>query len=502
MVNVKENSPSHSSLIKRTAFFIIFITLTSLVSSLSSMNDHPIAVGRYGAAPPPPSIPSAAAVSVMTSEEAAERLSDFDPDEIADVLNDVETSHTIDILENFDVETQIEIIKEMLPSASGKVLRGMDVESAVSIIIELDASSAQIIEAMANEDLADTALKIEATVKLLVEGLDETERNRMLEQLASTLEELTIDTLIQLFIEIANLPETPSTVAFLLESMSTEKMLDLVSEWITLKEYSSLINVLSELGSTSLETIYRGMDSAERQDVYPYLSEDLVSSLPSIGEFTVSGLQVSDDSVDPGDPVQVSFTLTNVGEETDDYLISVKVNGVTEETYTGILETGDSTDFSLDLVKNTPGTYNVEVDSLQASFIVKEIIIVIPAEFEVVDIEISPAEVIRGEEITVFVTVRNVGEESGSQVFVMQVDNEDVDSREASLGGGGTSTLIYVLTAAYSEGTHTVSAGDLTKEFVVTRPPLELPWITLFAILVIAAVLTVYLLYQRGLINI
>jgi hypothetical protein len=84
----------------------------------------------------------------------------------------------------------------------------------------------------------------------------------------------------------------------------------------------------------------------------------------------------------------------------------------------------------------------------------------------------------------------------------MQVDNEDVDSREASLGGGGTSTLIYVLTAAYSEGTHTVSAGDLTKEFVVTRPPLELPWITLFAILVIAAVLTVYLLYQRGLINI
>jgi hypothetical protein len=437
----------------------------------------------------------------MTPEEAADRLNEFDSDEIAKVLNDVETSHTIDILGYFDLETQTEIIKEMLPSASGKVLGGMDVETAVSIILELDAPSAQIIEAMANENLADAAVKIEAAVKLLVEGLDETERNRILEQLASTLEELTIETLVTLFIEIANLPETPSTVAFLLESMSTEKTLDIISEWITLEKYESLIKVLGEISSSGIDTLYRGMSGEERLQVYPHLSEALVSSLPTIGEFTVSGLQVSDDSVDPGDTVNVFFTLTNVGEETDDYIVSLKVNGVTEETYSGILETGDSADFSTNLVKNTPGTYNIEVDSMQVSFTVKELIILIPAEFEVVDIEISPTKVIRGEKISVFVIVRNIGEESGSQIFLMKVDNEDIDSKEASCEGGSATTLVYTFTATFSEGTHMVSAGDVTKEFVVTRPPMEIPWVTVFAILIILAAVLLFMLYQRGLIT-
>ena len=81
-------------------------------------------------------------------------------------------------------------------------------------------------------------------------------------------------------------------------------------------------------------------------------------------------------------------------------------------------------------------------------------------------LSISPAEIEIGEEVTVSVTVTNVGGQSGSYEVTLKVNNAVVDTARISLAAG-TSQEVTFTTSKDTAGTHTVDINGKTATFVV-----------------------------------
>lgn len=192
-------------------------------------------------------------------------------------------------------------------------------------------------------------------------------------------------------------------------------------------------------------------------------------------EFKVSDFTITPPAVEPGKEVTISVLVTNVGEQPGSYTITLRIASrliSIEDEAEVTLDGGESETVSFAYTMDVDGTYNVEVDGLTGSF---EVLVVIPpsrpAEFEVSDLVISPDEVEEGEEVTITVEVKNVGEEEGSHTVELKIDGEVVDSETATLAGGASATISFeVLRGA---GTYQVEVDGLTGSFTVSVKPVS-----------------------------
>ena len=112
--------------------------------------------------------------------------------------------------------------------------------------------------------------------------------------------------------------------------------------------------------------------------VWAYMYEDEVTGSPTIiapiltaAFFQVSNLTVTPSEVEPGDDVSVSVLVTNVGEESGNYTVTLMVDSVEEDTETVTLTGGASTSVSFTVSKTAEATYTVAVNGLTSSFTVE-----------------------------------------------------------------------------------------------------------------------------------
>ena len=89
-------------------------------------------------------------------------------------------------------------------------------------------------------------------------------------------------------------------------------------------------------------------------------------------DFQISDLEVTPHEVEAGEEVIVSVKITNVGRQTGSYTLQLLINQTIEDTKTVTLEEGGSTTTEFKIVKQTPGTYNIEIDGLVDEFTVSE----------------------------------------------------------------------------------------------------------------------------------
>jgi uncharacterized membrane protein len=89
-------------------------------------------------------------------------------------------------------------------------------------------------------------------------------------------------------------------------------------------------------------------------------------------DFQISDLEVTPHEVEAGEEVTVSVKITNVGGQTGSYTLQLLINQTAEDTKMVTLDEGDSTTTEFKIVKQTPGTYNVEIDGLVDEFTVSE----------------------------------------------------------------------------------------------------------------------------------
>jgi hypothetical protein len=349
---------------------------------------------------------------------------------------------------------------------------------------------------MATQDLNEAAKTVEDAVKLFINELDPTTKAEVKKRVKETLENCTVESLVQLFIEIANLPNTPSTVAAVFETMELSKTLQVITGVGEQGAWSELGKIFSYLTQGTLGTIYSAMPSTQRAQVSPYISAQTLALLPKIGNYQVSTMSVTPASVAAGSSVTISVNVANIGVEAGTHDVVLKINGVTEQTKTVALNAGASTSVSFTVSKSAVGSYSATVESQSGTFAVTQ---ANPAAFTVSNLQISKTTATAGESLTVTVTVANTGGASGTYTLSVKLDGAEKYSEAITLEAGKSTTKTYTVSSTVV-GAHTVAVDGSSVQFTVAAAPppaTDYTWYIVGGVLVIVVAVAVYFLYIK-----
>jgi hypothetical protein len=252
------------------------------------------------------------------------------------------------------------------------------------------------------------------------------------------------------------------------------------TEWVTLKAGKSeeVIFVVSR-------------DEPDEYDVSVGKFKDSFVVLPG---YSISGLEIKPNEVYPGEEIDISAIVKNMGEVTGDYTITLRIDEdkVSSETIT--LAAGKSERVHFKVVGDEPDVYKVEVNGLKSQFVVKSTV----AKFSIYDLKVFPDEVIPGETVMISVQVTNVGDLEGSYLLILNVNEEREQSQEVKLGARETREVVFSITKNDS-GTYNVMIEDLTGGFMVREsviPPQldEASWLSRYWWVVLISVIAVTLI--------
>lgn len=137
---------------------------------------------------------------------------------------------------------------------------------------------------------------------------------------------------------------------------------------------------------------------------------------PPGAEFSVSSLVISPTEVNPGQPVTITCTVTNIGSEAGPYTIHLEGDFMAEKTVS--LEPGQSEAVSFEVTPAEAKTFQVSVDGLTGSFVATEEAV---ADIQLENLVIEPTEVNVGQKVTISVTAKNYGGAVGTKTIVCTV---------------------------------------------------------------------------------
>ncbi|MBA7478244.1 hypothetical protein ES705_14055 [subsurface metagenome] len=137
---------------------------------------------------------------------------------------------------------------------------------------------------------------------------------------------------------------------------------------------------------------------------------------PPGAEFKVSDLVVSPTEVNPGQPVTISCTVTNIGAAAGDYTVVLGGDFMAEKIVS--LEPGQSEAVSFEVTPAEAKTFHVSVNGLTGSFVATEEAV---ADIRLENLVIEPAEVNIGQKVTISVTATNIGGAAGTKTIVCTV---------------------------------------------------------------------------------
>ncbi|APX96800.1 DUF7282 domain-containing protein [Natronorubrum daqingense] len=213
--------------------------------------------------------------------------------------------------------------------------------------------------------------------------------------------------------------------------------------------------------------------SAETDDLEAGEYAATVSSDDDADETTVTveepgeaefGVEIVDtnDPVEPGEPLEVTAAVENVGDAEDTQTIELALEG----------DLVDETDLSLEPEDGEEVTLTAETDGLEAgeytATVASEddteattVVVDEPgeAEFAVSSLE-APETGEPGDTIDVSATIENVGDDAGSQTVTYSVDGDTIDEQQLELEEGGSETVAFQSTLPEGESTHAVATED------------------------------------------
>ena len=137
---------------------------------------------------------------------------------------------------------------------------------------------------------------------------------------------------------------------------------------------------------------------------------------PPGAEFRVSNLVISPTEVNPGQPVTISCTVTNIGAAAGSSSVHLGGDFMAEKTVS--LEPGQSETVSFEVTPAEAKTFHVSVNGLTGSFVATEEAV---ADIRVENLVIEPTEVDVGQKVTISVTVKNYGTALGSRKIICLV---------------------------------------------------------------------------------
>ncbi len=186
-------------------------------------------------------------------------------------------------------------------------------------------------------------------------------------------------------------------------------------------------------------------------------------------EFEVSDLEPESATVEIGDSIDVSATVTNGDDEFAEDTVELRIDDDEVANATVSLDGGDSetvefTDIETDDLEAGDYEHGVYApdDEATGTLTVEEP--PEPATFEVDDLEPEDETVTVGDEITVSANVTNTGEESGEDTVELEIGDDEIENDSVNLDAGDSTEVTFedVDTGELEpdEYTHSVSTSD------------------------------------------
>jgi len=398
--------------------------------------------------------------------------------QVAYVLIEADLVNATRIVSEMNVSTIVEVTEELVKqnytAEIATILLNIDDESSAEVLLEISPESgSRIIEDMYNRHGYDTAYIVETAVKLSLNETDVNKTRQALHNLSVALESIPLSTLVDLLTEISRLPETPSTVAVILEAINTTIGVEAVEAWIATGNLLELSEVLGWLSPKTLDLYYRSISVGGRLSIRRYLSVDTVLSLPNLSVFNVTHLSVNVDYIEAGDRVVVSSFVNNVGGDHGEQTVYLIVNGsLVQETSVFIrLNETEKVDFITSF--DEPGTYSLKSGNIIRIILVAEHIPEPNFSFE--NLVITPPEIEPSETVRVHVTVLNEGD-PGSLLVKLEIDNAVFSVQNVSVNSRQRKIVTFIVDSMPT-GDHDVKIGELTGTFSVRRRIVIPSWV-------------------------
>jgi hypothetical protein len=200
--------------------------------------------------------------------------------------------------------------------------------------------------------------------------------------------------------------------------------------------------------------------------VYFYLqAQGLIVGPPKPAEFKVTDLTINPLEAEVFEPVLVTVNVTNIGDEQGEYVANLTINNVLEENQTILIPGRNSTIVEFTVLKETEGTYTVEIGGLSGSLTFKT-----PpptsSKIGLSNLVVNPYESWPNETITATVTATNIGEEPDSLSLKFMVDDSMVERKIIELAAKETTTVEFTFNET-TEGKHTIKVNSLSGVFTV-----------------------------------
>jgi len=203
-----------------------------------------------------------------------------------------------------------------------------------------------------------------------------------------------------------------------------------------------------------------------------YFYVDSMISRPA--EFQVTDLILDYDWVQVGEPVQISVKVTNIGDQSGNYTVTLAIDDVPITTKTVQLSAAETTTLFFTAADLTLGNHTVAIGDLAASIRVTSEAPIRPAKLQLTNLVTSRKEARIGDPVTVSATATNIGDLAGEFSLSLFVNDEKRETKVVQLDSGETATVEFEV-AEDAEGDYAVTLGDLTTSFRVSSdaPPIK-----------------------------
>ncbi len=179
---------------------------------------------------------------------------------------------------------------------------------------------------------------------------------------------------------------------------------------------------------------------------------------PTPAEFQLTNLVINPRSVLANEPVSISATVTNIGEESGSYSVDLTIDGVVKETKTGELSGGATVVLVFSVTEANPGAHTVMVGSLSGSFTV-EAQAATSSDITITKLIVNPYEIWAGETVNVKATATNSADEEGVLQVRLVVKDEVQETKQFTLAAGESKQIEFTTTSEYT-GTGEKVAGN------------------------------------------
>jgi len=392
-------------------------------------------------------------VENLSLEKAVEFITEYNA---SGILAEISTNHTVRVLEALDNITSGLMMNELGPDKASEVILRTDYNSGASII-----------RSMVANNVTSAAIRVEHAVKNRNNETNPDAQEKKTAQLRRTIGQIKPATLVELFQSIAQLPNTPLTVAELFEILDLNTTIQVIAEWMENGEQGVLSMVLGLLSPDTFVEVYNGSDAGT---LFPLLSNETIALLPESTSFHVE-TDMAPETLEEGETVTITMSVQNLGEGPGHKNVAMTLDGHTIIESWIILYPGETRTFQRTKTPE-PGEHTINSEGSSLFFTVT--IPKTPANIIVKEIKASSINPVVGEPVNLTISLENLGETEGRYELEISLDGVIVDSISKTLEPleqlDASSVVLFV-----DEGEHQLSVNDQSMMFTAEPRPSKVP---------------------------